>query len=226
MRRILECAIYKRVRGSFVMETLEKRKDKVKKICDVLRKETLEPTKQEAKEILENAQMRAKEIINKAESDAQKILLDSEKLKEEKTKALEASLKLASRQALESLKAKIEKELFQTNLAELVRNELNKKDRIADLITTLIQAIEKEGIDTDLSVYISEKVPVKEINLLLAKHILEKLKEKSVVLGDFLGGVKIELKDEKITLDMSDQAIIDLIAEYIRRDFRSLLFAT
>ena len=58
------------------------------------------------------------------------------------------------------------------------------------------------------------------------KKVIDKLKEKSVSLGDFYGGAKIEMKDEKITLDISDEAIRDLVANYIRRDFRDKLFAS
>ena len=58
------------------------------------------------------------------------------------------------------------------------------------------------------------------------KKVIDKLKENSVVLGDFYGGAKIEMKDEKITLNISDEAIRDLVANYIRRDFRDKLFAT
>ena len=37
------------------MKGLETGKDKIQKICDALRKETLEPAKQEAREIVEKA---------------------------------------------------------------------------------------------------------------------------------------------------------------------------
>ena len=48
------------------MKGLESGKDKIQKICDALRKETLEPAKQEAREIVENAHMQASEIVTEA----------------------------------------------------------------------------------------------------------------------------------------------------------------
>ena len=41
----------------------DKGQDKIKKICDQLREETLEPAKQEAEEMLENAKKQAEKII-------------------------------------------------------------------------------------------------------------------------------------------------------------------
>ena len=48
-------------------------KDKVKKICDVLRKETLEPAKLEADEMIESAKERAREIIALAEQEVERM---------------------------------------------------------------------------------------------------------------------------------------------------------
>ena len=45
------------------MKGLDTGREKIQKICDSLRKETLEPAKQEAREIIENAHMQASEIV-------------------------------------------------------------------------------------------------------------------------------------------------------------------
>ncbi len=61
--------------------------------------------------------------------------------------------------------------------------------------------------------------------MLLAHEILEKLKEKSVLIGSFTGGIEVKLHRENITLDMSDDALKELMANYIRKDFRELIFS-
>ena len=48
------------------MKELETGKNKIQKICDVLRNETLDPAKQEAREIIENAHIQAAKIIEDA----------------------------------------------------------------------------------------------------------------------------------------------------------------
>ena len=45
------------------MKGIDAGKDKVKKICDVLRKETLEPARKEAEEIIQQAEAKAAEIL-------------------------------------------------------------------------------------------------------------------------------------------------------------------
>ena len=64
----------------------------------------------------------------------------------------------------------------------------------------------------------------RQVNELLLEEIKNRLLDSSVQIGDFNGGVKVQLVDMKITLDISDEAIIYLIADYIHSDFRELLF--
>ena len=115
------------------------------------------------------------------------------------------------------------------SLGEMIKNLGKKGVKVPSGFSITAYAykhtIEKEGIDTELSAYIPLKISKKDINDHLLKKVIDKLKEKSVILGDFYGGAKIEMKDKKITLDISDDAIRDLVANYIRRDFREKLFA-
>ena len=53
---------------------------------------------------------------------------------------------------------------------------------------------------------------------------MKKLKEHSVVLGDFDGGVKVKYVDKNLTIDVSDETLMDLISRYVRKDFRKLIF--
>ena len=60
------------------MKGLETGKDKVKKICDVLKRETLEPAKHEADEIVASARKKADEILADAHKEAKKMLDDAQ----------------------------------------------------------------------------------------------------------------------------------------------------
>jgi V/A-type H+-transporting ATPase subunit E len=90
----------------------------------------------------------------------------------------------------------------------------------------MIQAIEKDGISTDFSALIPKVASVQELNALLGKSVLERLKEGSVVVGDFAGGAKLKLHDKKMTIDISDSALKELFSRYLRKDFRKLLFGS
>jgi V/A-type H+-transporting ATPase subunit E len=44
------------------------------------------------------------------------------------------------------------------------------------------------------------------------------------VVGSFKGGAQLQWHDRKLTLDMSDDALKELLSTYVRKDFRKMLF--
>ena len=77
------------------MEILDSGKDKVKKICDTLKKQTLDPAKQEAKHIVDHALKEAEKIVKQAKEEAKQLVEEQKiKLSQEK-KAFHSSLNLA-----------------------------------------------------------------------------------------------------------------------------------
>ena len=52
------------------MKSLEKGEEKIQKICDVLRRETLEPAQLEAEGVIEQAKEKAAGIVREAEQNA------------------------------------------------------------------------------------------------------------------------------------------------------------
>ena len=207
------------------MKGLETGKEKVKKICDILRKETLEPAKLEAEEILESAKKEKEAILAQAYAEKERLILETKKEIERQHTIFQASLGQACRQTLEDLREKIEKRLFSKELSHLLSHPLKDKKVIAQLIESVIKALDKEGIESDLSAYIASAVPAKEVNELLVSEILERLKEKSVLVSSIGGGVEIKIQDKNLILDFSDQALKELVANYIRKDFREFIFA-
>jgi V/A-type H+/Na+-transporting ATPase subunit E len=206
------------------MKGLDSGKNKIQKICDALRTETLEPAKQEAREIVENAHLQAADIIREAKDKMQGLVDAADNEIDQKRKAFQSSLQLACRQGIELLKQKIEEELFFKGLSEYVAKEMADPNLIANLINCCMKSLQDKGVEEDISVVIPQTISPKAINSLLVKHFIDRLKEKSVVLGDFNGGVQITLHDQQITIDISDQVVRELIANFIRRDFRDLVF--
>lgn len=206
------------------MKGLESGKDKIQQICDTLRKETLEPAKQEAREIVENAHMQSTEILSEAKHKAAEMIRSAEKEMEEKKRVFNASLSLACRQGVELLKQKIEKELFDQELNELVTKEMKEPKVIAHLINSFMNSFESKGMDEEFVTLIPKGISPRMINELLASKVIEKLENQTVVVGDFSGGVQIQLKNQKVTIDISDAVVRDMIAQYIRKDLRDLIF--
>ncbi|MBF8262408.1 MAG: atpE-A [Parachlamydiales bacterium] len=206
------------------MKGLDSGKNKIQKICDALRVETLEPAKQEAREIVENAHLQAAELIRDAKEKMQGLVSAADQEIDMKRKAFQSSLQLACRQGIELLKQKIEEEFFFKNLADFISKETADPKIIAHLVNSCLKLLQEKGIDEDLSVVIPQTITPRAMNSLLVKEFMDRLQEKSVVLGDFDGGVQIKLRDRKITIDISDRVVRELIANFIRRDFRDLVF--
>lgn len=207
------------------MKHLETGKDKIQKICDVIRKETLDPAKQEAREIIENAHLQAAEILKDAEAKAAVLKKQTDEELEEKKRVFHSSLNLACRQALETLKQKIERQLFAPELAQVVVHEMGKPELVAELIRSFMRSLEEQGIEEDFEVVIPREISPRSISALVTAKVLERLKGGGVEVGDFGGGVRLRMESRSITIDITDAVVRELIAAYIRRDLRDLIFS-
>ncbi len=207
------------------MKSVDTGKDKVKKICEVLKKETLEPAKKEADRIIAKARVDGEKIIEDAKREAQKLQEEAKKRIEEERNVFQASINLACKKSLDTLKQEIEKKLFNEELDHFIRKQMNHPDIVAELISAIVKGIEKEGIDVNLKALISSTVSPQAVNQALAKGIVDRLKEKSVEIGDIMGGAQVKIVDKNLTVDMTDEALKTLLANFIREDFRSVIFA-
>jgi V/A-type H+-transporting ATPase subunit E len=207
-----------------LMKTLDKGTDKIQKICDALKLETLEPAKREAEEIISTARQQAEKIIFEAHQQAKKVASEASQRIEKERTVFDSSLQQALRQTLETLRQSIEKMLFNSTLEKELSKEMSDPKVIAKLIDVVIKAIKEEGTSADLSVIIPKNVSASEINTHLLKNTLEQLNDRNLALGQFGGGIQVKLLDQKMTLDISDKALMDFLQQYLRKDFRNRLF--
>jgi V/A-type H+-transporting ATPase subunit E len=205
--------------------TLEKGPEKIQVIVDLLKKETLEPAKVEAETLIAEARAEAARIIEQAHKEAEELHTKAHAEIARERNVFQSALAQASKQTIEVLRQHVESELFNPQLVELISSETKDPKIITNLLKAIVEALNKEGLDANLSAIIPKIASPEEINALLGENIIKKLKEKSVILGGLSGGVKVKLNDKQLTLDLSENALIELIANYVRKDFRKLLFA-
>jgi V/A-type H+/Na+-transporting ATPase subunit E len=208
------------------MKSLESSEEKLQKICDVLRRETLEPAKMEGQRIIAEANDRAEQIIQEAQRRSEEIISQTQRNIEQEQRIFKSSLEQATKQSLESLRQSIEQKLFNQELYDQIMKATSDPNIVSNLISSLINAIDQEGQTVEISAFIPKTVSAKEINQLLGQAILNKLKEKSVVVGDFSGGARVKLANKHVTLDITDKDIAELLSRYVRKDFRNLIFAS
>ena len=79
------------------MKSVDTGKEKVKKICEVLRKETLEPAKKEGNQIIAKARADAEKIIEDAKNEALRVQEEAKRRIEEERNVFQASMNLAAK---------------------------------------------------------------------------------------------------------------------------------
>ncbi len=206
------------------MKAMDTGKDKVKKICDVLKRETLDPAKKEADAIIHKAREEGHKIVEEAKREAKRIEAESKKKIDEERNVFRASMNLACKKSLSSLKQDIEEKLFHPQVATWIKNQLQDPQVIASLISAIVRGIEKEGIEVNLEALIPRSVSVKKICEELIKGIADRLGKNPIQIGDFDGGAQVRIVDQNMTLDMSENALKALVVEFVRDEFRAVFF--
>lgn len=207
------------------MKTLDNGPDKIQKIGEKLRFDVIEPAKAEAQQIIEAAHRKASEIVAQAEKQAKEVKAFAHSQIEQEKNIFQSSMLQASKQSLGALRQAIEDRLFNDQLTAVLKGQMADPQIIADLINAIVKAIEKEGLGADLSAVIPQAIPAQDVSKLLLQEVLKKLKGQTLTLGAFAGGAQIKIEDKQIRVDLSDQAIKELLSSYVRKDFRQLIFA-
>jgi len=208
-----------------MMKSVDTGKEKVKKICEVLRKETIDPSKKEGDQIIAKAKHSAEGIVADAKKEAARLLDEARSKIEEERNVFKASINLACKKSIDMLKQSVEEKLFNPQLAEFCKAATNDSKVAADLISAIIKSIDKEGVDGDLKAVVSKDVDLDAVNKAILKGAIEKLKSKSVEVGSIEGGVQVKIVDQNLTIDMSDESLKNLLANFVRDDFRSVIFS-
>ncbi|MCB1112264.1 MAG: V-type ATP synthase subunit E [Chlamydiales bacterium] len=207
------------------MKSLEKGKDKIEEISRSLKNEVLKPAMEEAELIIAEANRKAAEIVKDARKEAEQIHHSARKEIEQERNVFHASLEQAAAQVMETLRQDVEHKLFNSELDAVLKHAMSKPEVIADLIKAIVSAIEKEGLATEIAAVIPKTATAKEINALIGDKVLSKLKEQSVSVGAFTGGAQVKLLDKRMTIDITEDTLKEMVAGFVRKDFRKMIFA-
>lgn len=206
------------------MKQLESQQEKMNKICEELRKDTLEPAEKQAQVIVHEAKALAEKIILDAEKEGQKIVEKAKAESEQERRIFQSSLQQSARQGVEVLRQVIETELFNPELEKLIEASATDPKTIAAIIDAIIKALGHQGLEGDLIAYIPKNISPQTVNALLLESVIKKLKSGSVEVGHFKGGAAVRLVNKKMTIDLTEETIKELLAQFIRKDFRKFIF--
>ena len=200
--------------------------DKVQKICDTIRKDTLLPAELQAQEIIKNAKKLAAITLEKAHAEAKQLREQAHKEIVKDKQAFLSSLHIACKQTLDLFKQKVEKKIFHDSLSEIIKETTKKPEIITRCIEAILDALAKEGIEQDLELIIPKSISSQDMMAMLTQKAAAVLEEAPIQLDGFAGGAKIRIKERHLTIDVSDLALKELIASFLREDFRALVFSS
>lgn len=199
---------------------LDEAADKVKEISDILYKETVLPAKEEGEKLIKEAEELAAEIIHKAKEEASNLLKAGAAQIHEERKVHDASVELAVKQAIATLKNDV-MNLFKHDLLSGLQDTLNEKKALQDLLQTLIDGIKKEGIKSDLSVCVAKGVDFDTLSKSVIASVEKRLDKGEV---EVTSGVALLVKDKKLTLKITDKTCSELLADKLPGILRSKVF--
>ncbi len=196
------------------------------KICETIREEALLPARTEAQKIEEQARNEAETIRQKAKNEANQLLETAKKEIAKHKQVVESSLEQASRQVVEHLKERIEHTLFQENLAEWVKKQMDSPESVASLTDVMVQAIAKEGTAADFAIDLPKKLSGNAIIAQLGDKFLKELGKNPIRFGNEDGGVVVKLQAGRVQIDVTAEVVTELLSSYLRKDFRRYVFGS
>lgn len=202
---------------------LDKADSKVQEICNILRKETLEPAQYEARKIIDDARVEADEMVRKAKEEVIAIFQESKKTLAQELRVQEGSIQLAIRQGISALKQGVEK-MFSRELHTEVEQVMKGEDLIAKAVGVILHLIEKEGLGVDLRCLFPKHVNMELICDQLIGNFAEKVKTCGMQIADIKGGVEVKIMNKKMSIDMTDGAVKELLASYVIPELRERIF--
>jgi V/A-type H+-transporting ATPase subunit E len=212
----------------------------VEQLIERLRHEGVEAGEQQAAKIVEQAKKRADAIVQQAQLEAEKILKQTHEQSRTIQQAGEDALKLATRDAVIKLRDTLLNS-FSQEVARTVSQKMEDQELLARLIIELAgQVRQKIALDQRqaVEIYLPEAVMgVEELKqnpeelahgLLsrLTSDIAEKMLRQGVTIhvdSALDKGIVIQLQDEKIRIDFTDETVSDLLLAHLQPRFRALL---
>lgn len=202
--------------------TIKSPNSKVKEICDLVLRETLQPAKEEAHRTIEEAKREAEKIVREAKAQALKIEEENKLHLNKQLEVHSAELQLSINKALAHLKELITN-VFSSEIEHLLSLKLEEEDVIGDLVNALVTSIEKEGIKGDLRVLIPQKVSIPVVQGKLLQMVREKIGSEGIKLGHFKAGVILKFVDKKMAISVTEESVKELLSLYLD-DLKERLF--
>ena len=176
----------------------------------------------EAAAIISSAKAEAEKIISEAKAKAEKLLLDANTENERMVRSSEDAIRQAGRNLLISFRESVAREL-KAVISENV-SAVYKSEDLAKLIVSVVENWTNKPNTEELTVILNE-ADLKKLEETLLAALKDKL-TKGVHLkanDNFDGGFRIAVNDDGAYYDYSEEAVVDMLSNYLSPKVSKLL---
>ncbi len=203
-----------------------------------LRDEGVTAGRNEADRILNDARAKAKQILDKATAEAKDQLEKARKESDAYRAAGEEALKTAMRDTVLDMRTTLTHR-FSSDVRRLVSEEMRDEEILKQMILAVAGRVRAEAKDEDeLEVILPEEVvgleelrrnPEELQKGVMTQYVLgltgQMLRDgvSFAVADDAAAGIRIYMKDKDVTLDLTDEAVANLLLQHLQPRFRATL---
>lgn len=210
----------------------------VQELIDKLKNLGVSEGQRQAEQIIKEAHSKASRILSQAEAEVDKLLSEGKKKLEVERKSSHEAIKTAFRNTEIALRSKV-RDAFSAHLRRLVSLELEDKDFIKQLVLVIAgvktpeiakapqvevllpsKIFETVGSNTQLSQ--EGKTRLQHLVLGITHEMLREGIELKPATG-IKGGIKVRLVGKDLELDLSDEAISELLLKYLLPRYREIV---
>jgi V/A-type H+-transporting ATPase subunit E len=210
----------------------------VQELINRLREKGLAEGRREGEKIIAKAHQKAKEIVDQAHFEGEAIRKKAHHDAEHYRKSAHEAVQLAARDTMLNLKSTLSRQ-FAQRIGELVEETFHEEDFLKQVIMEVAGHALPEGKKDQRMEII---LPADVVGLDELRRHPEKVKQGS--LGQYMlataekqfregvslrtseeqkGGITIKLVDEEVSIDLSDEAITELLLAHLLPRFRALI---
>lgn len=208
----------------------------VQELIERIRDQGVQAANTEADRILREARQEAASIVSQAKAEADELQAKSRaEIEAFRTSSIDA-LNLAARDTVLDLRARVMAK-FEEFVKRLVVSATHDEELIRDIVLVLAGHTAEEFIkDKEVLIRVSQSLlepegkPVfdKEAKLAVLRLSSDMLREGIDLASssEIEGGVRVQLVDDKLEIDLSDRAIARMISQRLLPRFKSVLDGT
>lgn len=204
------------------MKHLDTGSDKIKKICDAIRHETIEPAKQQAKMILEQASDQAASIIQEARDQAESMLQHAKKQHEKEKQIFESSMAHSAKLFKEQLRLDIEQHFLSETLSDVSNQVFKSTELAAKIVNALVHGLSQKSLSGDLVLILSKTMDKQDVVKHLAKDVSSRMAD--IKNSEEISGIVLKSQKDGLRIEISQDQLTSALMESIRADFRKYFY--